>query len=119
MTRLVLFTGKGGVGKSTTSAATALKQASLGKRVLLMSSDPAHNLGDLFETQLSNDPKPITENLWAVEMDATKRALEFMNSVNEIFKSMFIKSIRLKNFSCFLNIYSIYYFTFRSCLICN
>ena len=92
MVELFMITGKGGVGKSTTSAATALKQASLGKRVLLMSSDPAHNLGDLFETQLSNDPKPITENLWAVEMDATKRALEFMNSVNEIFKSMFKKS---------------------------
>ena len=41
---------------------------------------------------VSNDPQLVTENLWAVEMDATKRALEFMSSINEIFKSMFKKS---------------------------
>jgi len=92
MVELFMVTGKGGVGKSTTAAATALKQASLGKRVLLMSSDPAHNLGDLFETPLSNDPKSVCKNLWAVEMDATTRALEFMDSINDIFKSMFKKS---------------------------
>ena len=47
MTELFLVTGKGGVGKSTTSAATALQQADSGKKVLLMSSDPAHNVGAL------------------------------------------------------------------------
>ena len=45
MTELMMFTGKGGVGKSTTSSATAVHFAEQGKRVLLVSSDPAHNLG--------------------------------------------------------------------------
>ena len=92
MVELFLVTGKGGVGKSTTSAATALKQAESGNRVLLMSSDPAHNLGDLFECKLGNNPLKITENLWGMEIDATQRALVFMNSLNDIFKGIFKKS---------------------------
>jgi len=93
MTELFMVTGKGGVGKSTTSAATALKQADEGKKVLLMSSDPAHNIGDLLQCALSNDEKEIVSNLWALEMDATQRAGTFMNSLNETFKSIFKKGV--------------------------
>ena len=95
MTEVFLVTGKGGVGKSTTSAATALKQADSGKRVLLMSSDPAHNLGDLFQVSLGNESKIVASNLWAMEMDATKRALVFMNSLNDAFKTIFKKGVGL------------------------
>ena len=95
MTELFLVTGKGGVGKSTTSAATALQQADSGKKVLLMSSDPAHNIGDLFQCSLSDTEKEVIPNLWALEMDATQRALTFMNSLNEAFKSIFKKGVGL------------------------
>ena len=93
MTELFMVTGKGGVGKSTTSAATAIKQADSGKKVLLMSSDPAHNVGDLLQCSLSNTEKEVIPNLWALEMDATQRALVFMNSLNEAFKAIFKKGI--------------------------
>jgi arsenite-transporting ATPase len=93
MTELFLVTGKGGVGKSTTSAATALQQADMGKKVLLMSSDPAHNIGDLFQCSLSDTEKEVVPNLWALEMDATHRALTFMNSLNEAFKAIFKKGV--------------------------
>ncbi len=92
MTELFMVTGKGGVGKSTTAAATALQHADAGKKVLLMSSDPAHNLGDLFEKTLGNEPIAVANRLWALEIDATKRALDFMNALNDVFKSIFKKS---------------------------
>jgi len=92
MTEIFLITGKGGVGKSTTSAATALKHADEGKKVLLMSSDPAHNVGDLLETTLDNTPRQVAPNLWALEMNATERALGFMNILNDQFKAIFKKS---------------------------
>ena len=59
MTRYLFFTGKGGVGKTSLSCATALKLAESGKRVLLVSTDPASNLDEVLETTLTNQPKPI------------------------------------------------------------
>jgi arsenite-transporting ATPase len=58
-TRYVFFTGKGGVGKTSLSCATALKLAESGKRVLLVSTDPASNLDEVLETTLTNQPTPI------------------------------------------------------------
>jgi arsenite-transporting ATPase len=58
-TRHLFFTGKGGVGKTSLSCATALKLAEAGKRVLLVSTDPASNLDEVLETTLTNQPKPI------------------------------------------------------------
>ena len=58
-----------------------------------MSSDPAHNVGDLLQCSLSNTEKEVIPNLWALEMDATQRALLFMNSLNEAFKAIFKKGI--------------------------
>jgi arsenite/tail-anchored protein-transporting ATPase len=58
-TRYLFFTGKGGVGKTSLSCATALKLAESGKRVLLVSADPASNLDEVLETSLTNQPKPI------------------------------------------------------------
>ena len=94
MTELMMFTGKGGVGKSTCSTATALKFADEGKRVLLVSSDPAHNLGDLLELKFSNVPKniPKSPNLWVKEIDAMADAKDFMNLMNEAMKGILKKS---------------------------
>lgn len=58
-TRYLFFTGKGGVGKTSLSCATALKLAEAGRRVLLVSTDPASNLDEVLETRLSNHPTPI------------------------------------------------------------
>lgn len=58
-TRFLFFTGKGGVGKTSLSCATALKLAEAGKRVLLVSTDPASNLDEVLDTRLTNQPTPV------------------------------------------------------------
>lgn len=68
--RIILYTGKGGVGKTSVAAATACKIASGGKRVLVVSTDQAHSLGDSFDIKLSNDPLKINDNLYAMEIDS-------------------------------------------------
>jgi arsenite-transporting ATPase len=67
--RTILYTGKGGVGKTSVAAATALKVARSGKRVLVMSTDPAHSLSDAFDAEVGPDPKEMASGLWAQEMD--------------------------------------------------
>ncbi len=69
--RTILYTGKGGVGKTSVAAATALKAARDGKKVLVMSTDPAHSLADAFDTEIGPDPKEMATGLWAQEMDHT------------------------------------------------
>jgi len=67
--RILLYTGKGGVGKTSTSAATALRCAALGYRTAVLSVDPAHSLGDSFDTPIGNTLKQLAPNLWAQEID--------------------------------------------------
>ena len=69
--RVLMFGGKGGVGKTTTSATTALHFASAGKRTLIISSDLTPSLSDIFETQIgaTETPIPNVSNLWALEID--------------------------------------------------
>src|SRR5580765_765561 len=71
--RVILFTGKGGDGKTTVAAATAVRAAKAGRRTLVMSTDPAHSLADSFETRIGNAPTRIIENLWGQEIDAQER----------------------------------------------
>jgi arsenite-transporting ATPase len=68
--RIILYTGKGGVGKTSVAAATACSIAKEGKRVLVMSTDQAHSLSDSFDIKLSNTPTTISNNLQALEVDA-------------------------------------------------
>lgn len=70
--RLMIFTGKGGVGKTTCAAATALRLAHSGKRTLVVSTDPAHSLGDCLQLRLGADPTRISERLDAIELDAAR-----------------------------------------------
>ncbi len=67
--RIILYTGKGGVGKTSIAAATAVKSAQSGKKTLVVSTDPAHSLGDSFDRELSPEPVEIMEFLWAQEID--------------------------------------------------
>lgn len=68
--RIILYTGKGGVGKTSVAAATACQIAKNGEKVLIMSTDQAHSLGDAFGVKLSNTPMKISDNLEAIEVDA-------------------------------------------------
>jgi arsenite-transporting ATPase len=71
--RVILFTGKGGVGKTTVAASTAVRSARAGERTLIMSTDPAHSLADAFEVVIGDTPTEITANLWAQQIDAQER----------------------------------------------
>lgn len=74
--RIILFTGKGGVGKTTVASATALRAASAGLKTLLMSTDPAHSVADAFGTELGSDPTEVAPNLWAEQIDPQRRLEE-------------------------------------------
>ena len=70
--RIILYTGKGGVGKTSIAAATALRAADMGHRTLVMSTDVAHSLADSFDMELEAEPTPIADNLWGQEIDVLK-----------------------------------------------
>ena len=72
--RILIYTGKGGVGKTCLAAATAVKIAQGGKRVLLMSTDQAHSLGDSLDMALDPEPREVFPGLEAVEIDQTKES---------------------------------------------
>ncbi|MCA9089280.1 MAG: arsenical pump-driving ATPase [Planctomycetaceae bacterium] len=75
-TRILFFTGKGGVGKTTIACATAVQLADRGKRVLLVSTDPASNLHDVLATRIGNEPTPIAAvpGLFAMNIDPAESA---------------------------------------------
>lgn len=86
--RIILYTGKGGVGKTCVAAATALQLADAGRRVLVASTDMAHSLGDAFDRTVGSTPTSIAPNLDALEIDpvvagrkAWGRLQEYMRSV--------------------------------------
>ena len=70
--RIILYTGKGGVGKTSVSAAAAAEIASRGKKVLVMSTDQAHSLSDSFDQKLGKEPTYISENLYGMELDTVE-----------------------------------------------
>jgi arsenite-transporting ATPase len=68
--RVILMTGKGGVGKTSVAAATGLRCAELGYKTLVLSTDPAHSLADSFDMELEHNPRSVRPNLWGAELDA-------------------------------------------------
>lgn len=83
LTKYLFFTGKGGVGKTSTACATAVTLADTGKKIMLISTDPASNLQDVFGTDLNNKGVPIKEvpNLVVANFDPEEAAAEYKESV--------------------------------------
>lgn len=88
MSRIIIFTGKGGVGKTSTAAAHALKGAREGKKTIIVSTDMAHNLGDIFMKEIKNEPVAIEENLYALEIDPNHEMERYYGTIQEAFKKM-------------------------------
>lgn len=87
--RIILVTGKGGVGKTTVSAATALRSADLGYATLVMSTDPAHSLGDAFDMELGDAPSSIVERLDGQQIDTQLRLEEAWGDVRDHLTDLF------------------------------
>jgi len=81
--RVILFTGKGGVGKTTIASATALRIASSGLKTLIMSTDPAHSLADAFGVELGPEPTEVASNLWAEQIDPQQRLEENWREIQD------------------------------------
>ena len=90
MARLLLFGGKGGVGKTTTSAATAVWLADAGLRVLLVSSDPAHSTSDSLDVELDSTPTPVegVPGLFGLEMDPESKISSVLPKMGETMNGM-------------------------------
>jgi arsenite/tail-anchored protein-transporting ATPase len=83
-TPTLIFTGKGGVGKTTVAAATALSLADHGVRTLVISTDPAHSLGDCMGIPLASMPRKVTENLDGVELDTRDEMARRFGKVRDV-----------------------------------
>jgi arsenite-transporting ATPase len=86
--RVLLFTGKGGVGKTTVAAATAVRAARAGYRTLVTSTDPAHSLADSFDVEIGPQFTEITENLWAEQIDAQERLEANWREIQDYFVAL-------------------------------
>src|SRR5438034_4946379 len=86
--RVLLFTGKGGVGKTTIAAATAVRAAKAGRRTMIMSTDPAHSLADSFDVELSSESRQVAPNLWAEQIDAQERLEANWREIQEYMVSL-------------------------------
>jgi arsenite-transporting ATPase len=87
--QVLLFVGKGGVGKSTNSSLFAQKLARAGKRVLLNSIDPAHNLHDIFQVPLGSKPKQVVPGLEAMETDLDQWVKKYLKDTERDFRSVY------------------------------
>ncbi|MBU9722829.1 ArsA family ATPase [Bacillus alkalicola] len=84
LSKKVLFVGgKGGVGKSTSASALAMAVSRLGNKVLLVSTDPAHNLSDLFHTKLAGKPKKVSDGLFVMEINPEKESERYIAQVKK------------------------------------
>jgi arsenite-transporting ATPase len=87
--RVILITGKGGVGKTTVAAATAITAADRGHRTLVMSTDPAHSLGDAFDMPLGDSPSKVVDGLDAQQIDSQMRLEESWGAVRDHLTELF------------------------------
>ncbi len=89
MTRILLYTGKGGVGKTSIAAATALMCADRGLRTMVLSTDIAHSLADAFETPLGPEPSEIAPNLWGQEPDVYYNIARYWRTIQTYVTELF------------------------------
>ena len=87
--KVLFFGGKGGVGKTTSAAATALQASRTGKRVLLVSTDPAHNTSDILGRPIGPAIVEVLPNLHALEVDAAQESARYVEEVKERIKALF------------------------------
>ncbi len=87
--RILLYTGKGGVGKTSVAAATALRCAEMGYRTVVLSTDAAHSLGDSLETKLGPEPVEVVPNLWAQEVDVYYSLSKHWQALQKYLASVF------------------------------
>ena len=101
--RVLLFTGKGGVGKTTTAAATALRCGESGLRTLVLSTDPAHSLADAFGVELGPLVAPVAEGLWGQQLDPQDRMedswAEIQRYLVEVFRWAGVEAIEAEELS--------------------
>src|SRR3954452_6592909 len=81
--RTILYTGKGGVGKTSVAAATARRCAGAGLRTVVLSTDPAHSLSDSLKEELGSDPTPCGPGLWGQEVQAQEEMERNWDAVQE------------------------------------
>jgi len=81
--RLLLYTGKGGVGKTSVAAATALRTAELGYKTIVLSTDAAHSLADSFDLPLGNEPHTIAPNLWGQETQMSDTIEHYWGTIKD------------------------------------
>jgi arsenite-transporting ATPase len=89
MTRILLYTGKGGVGKTSIAAATALLSARRGYRTIVLSTDIAHSLADAFDVSLGPEPTPIEKNLWGQEPDVYHNIERYWSTIQKYMAELF------------------------------
>lgn len=87
--RIILFTGKGGVGKTSIASATALRSAEMGYPTLVISTDAAHSLADSFDMELSHEPTELTQNLWGQEISVLSEMEENWSVIQTYVEEVF------------------------------
>ena len=87
--RILLYTGKGGVGKTSISAATAVRCADLGYRTAVVSTDPAHSLGDSFDRPIGSNLTELAPNLWGQEIDLLSQMDQYWGRVQGYLNAIF------------------------------
>ena len=86
--RILIYTGKGGVGKTSIAAATALFLANSEKKVMLISTDQAHSLGDIFNKKINNETSQISQNLDVIEIDTTEESKKIWKNLQDYLKQI-------------------------------
>jgi arsenite-transporting ATPase len=99
----LFFTGKGGVGKTSISCATAIRLAEQGKRVLLVSTDPASNVGQVFDQAIGNTIRPVTAvpGLSALEIDPQEAAQQYRARIVDPIKGLCLMTLLTVSASSF------------------